>query len=82
VNFILYHLFKRAIERTNLNKELDSETIVLAGPEELTFNELMDGIESGLIQEVQIALTRRSCEFWRNSINTYCDENSTARLDP
>ena len=63
MNFILYHLFKRAIERTNLNKELDSETIVLAGPEELTFNELMDGIESGLIQEVQIALTRRSCEF-------------------
>jgi hypothetical protein len=82
VNFILYHLFNRAIERTNLNKELNSETIVLAGPEELTFNELMDGIESELIQEVQIALTRRSYEFWRNSINTYCGENSTALLDP
>jgi nucleoside-diphosphate-sugar epimerase len=33
-----------AMERTILNKELEYETILLAGPEELTFNELVDRI--------------------------------------
>jgi nucleoside-diphosphate-sugar epimerase len=33
-----------AMERSILDKELESETILLAGPEELTFNELVDRI--------------------------------------
>jgi uncharacterized protein YbjT (DUF2867 family) len=33
-----------AMERTILDKELEGETILLAGPEELTFDELVDRI--------------------------------------